>query len=99
MIEYMAGDKVKMLRPEKKKKPSRFGSAKAPDFYPVNVNGAEGQVYYGRIYEVSGKEKADPVDNDHKPLPLIDKQFVNHPVFNRLFTPVKEPGKTKNKED
>lgn len=95
----MAGDKVRMLRPRRKTNPKRIGSPGRPEFFAANLNGRNGMIRYGQVYQVSGKDKVQIVDNQAKPLPLIDKEFINHRRFNSLFTAVESPDKTNVNED
>jgi hypothetical protein len=97
--EYTAGDKVKLIDPSKPITPVRIGDTAIPGFFAAVYNGKEGAIKYGQVYQVSGKKKLDIVDNDHKPLPTIAKEFINNPVFNTLFKRVQSPNKTDKNED
>ena len=87
---FKAGDKIRLSRPAPKKAPVTIGAGKATDYFPVSMNGVEGRVYYDRIYQVSGNDKVALVDNESKPIALVDKEFVNSPIFNTLFQRIKE---------
>jgi len=87
--KFKAGDLVKLTRPKKKKDPKRIGSEELPGYFPANFEGSSGRIYYDRIYEVSGKSEIIICDNNASPIPLISKEFINHPVFNEHFTAVK----------
>ncbi len=84
--DFKAGDEVKLPRKTSKKNPdSQIDSTVPVNFFPVNFEGVPGQIFYNKVYQVSGKTDLVLVDNSAKPLPLIAKDFINNPVYNAFF--------------
>lgn len=97
---YSIGDKVKLAEPPQgKTKPVRIGDTVDSGYFAAVHQGNEGVIKYGQVYQVTGKKDVTVVDNNHRPLPLINKNFVNNPVFKGLFIAVKDPDKTNNKNE
>lgn len=84
MTNFKQGDKVRVRRPKSQQK--SIGHSGNRKGIPVGLNGEKAFLKFGALFKVSSYTDETIASMDSKPLPLIQRDFINrNENINQLF--------------
>lgn len=85
MTNFKQGDKIRVKKPKTQQKSIGHSGGKSKGI-PVGLNGEKAFLQFGTMFKVSSYTDENIVSKDSKPLPLIQRDFVNrNENINQLF--------------